>query len=106
VLGDWVLAAGAEWPRRGAWNCSSVTFSVFPAFVPDFDAALYASLMFLEVTCAVMDRLEWRTGQVRWPMPALLAYYLLMHFTATPLARSESFPGFSNWLGMVGRAGR
>ena len=42
---------------------------------------------------------------MRWPIPALLAYYLLMHVTLTPLATSEGFQQFSNWLAMVGRAG-
>ena len=76
-----------------------------PALVPDFDVALYASLISLEVACAALVLLEWRSGRVRWPIPTLLAYYLLMHVTLTPLATSSSFQQFSNWLAMVGRAG-
>lgn len=50
--------------------------------------------------------LERRSGRVRWPMPTMLGYYLVMHVTMTPIARSETFQQFSNWFGMVGRADR
>ncbi|MBM3794170.1 MAG: hypothetical protein FJW31_08880 [Acidobacteria bacterium] len=74
-----------------------------PALVADFDAALYAALVFLELTCAALIWLEWRGGRPRWPLPVLLGYCLVMHATATPLARSESFQRFSNWFGAAGR---
>jgi hypothetical protein len=61
--------------------------------------------MSLEVTCAALAVLEWRSGRVRWPMPALLGYYLVMHVTLTPLATSTGFQRFSDWFAMVGRAG-
>jgi hypothetical protein len=38
-------------------------------------------------------------------MPVLLGYYLVMHVTLTPLATSAGFQRFSDWFGMVGRAG-
>lgn len=76
-----------------------------PSLVPDFDAGLYASLISLEIACAALVLVEWRSGRVRWPIPALLGYYLLMHVTLTPLATSERFQQFCNWLAMVGRAG-
>jgi uncharacterized membrane protein len=76
-----------------------------PSLVPDFDAALYASLISLEVACGALVLLEWRSGRVRWPIPTLLGYYLLMHVTLTPLATSEGFQQFSNWFAMLGRAG-
>ena len=79
--------------------------NVLPSLVPDFDTALYASLIFLEVTCAAIVLFEWRSGRLRWPIPALLGYYLLMHVTLTPLATSEGFQSFSDWFGMVGRPG-
>ena len=79
--------------------------TLLPSLVTDFDAALYASLTFLEVACAAIILVEWRSGRVRWPIPALLAYYLLMHVTLTPLATSRGFQSFSDWFGMAGRAG-
>lgn len=77
-----------------------------PWLTPDFDAALYAALVCLEVACAAIIVLERRSGRVRWPMPTLLGYYLVMHVTMTPVARSEGFQQFSNWFAMVGRADR
>jgi hypothetical protein len=41
---------------------------------------------------------------VRWPIPVLLGYYLLMNATLTPLATSQGFQNFSNWFGIAGRA--
>ncbi|MBI3478042.1 MAG: hypothetical protein HY010_20100 [Acidobacteria bacterium] len=78
---------------------------VLPSLVPDFNVALYASLIFLEVACAAIVLVEWRSGRVRWPIPALLAYYLLMHAILTPLAANKAFQSFSDWFGMAGRAG-
>jgi len=75
------------------------------ALVPDFDAALYAALLTLELACAAMVALEWRSGRVRWPMPLLLGYYVFMHVTASPVAANASFQRFSNWFGTVGRTG-
>lgn len=76
-----------------------------PWLTPDFDAALYAALVCLEIACAAVIFWEWRSGRIRWPMPALLGYYLVMHVTITPIARSDAFQGFSNWFGMIGQAG-
>lgn len=74
-----------------------------PSLVPDFDAGLYASLVTLEVACAALVLMEWRSGRVRWPIPILLGYYLVMHATLTPLAMSPGFQRFSDWFAMVGR---
>jgi hypothetical protein len=97
------LAASAFIPLEAALERLFV--NLLPSLVPDFDAALYASLTFLEVTCAFIVLAEWRSGRVRWPIPALLGYYLLMHVTLTPLATSRGFQAFSDWFGMVGRPG-
>jgi uncharacterized membrane protein len=97
------LAASALIPLEAALE--RFFLNVLPRLVPDFDAALYASLIFLEVTCVAIICLEWRSGRVRWPMPALLAYYLLMHVTMTPLATSEYFQSFSDWFAIAGRSG-
>ena len=96
------LAASAFIPLEAALERLFV--NLLPSLVPDFDAALYASLLFLEITCAGIVLMEWRSGRVRWPMPALLGYYLLMHITLTPLATSKGFQSFSDWFGMAGRA--
>jgi hypothetical protein len=96
------LIASAFIPLEAALE--RVFVNLLPSLAPDFDAALYASLMFLEVACAAIVWLEWRSGRVRWPIPALLGYYLLMHATLTPLASSPGFQRFSNWFGMAGRA--
>lgn len=97
------LAASAFIPLEAALERLFVHH--LPGLTPDFDAALYAALICLEVACAVIIAYEWRSGRVRWPMPALLGYYLIMHVTMTPLARSAAFQQFSNWFGMIGRAG-
>ncbi|MBL8137374.1 MAG: hypothetical protein JNL48_12185 [Acidobacteria bacterium] len=97
------LVASAFIPLEAALE--RVFVNLFPWFVPNFDAALYASLISLELACTVIVISEWRSGRVRWPIPVLLAYYVCMHVTLTPLATSTGFQRFSNWLGMVGRAG-
>jgi uncharacterized membrane protein len=97
------LAASAFIPLEAALE--RLFLNLLPSLVPDFNAALYASLTFLEVTCAAIIFVEWRSGRVRWPIPALLVYYLLMHVTLTPLATSKTFQSFSDWFGMAGRAG-
>jgi hypothetical protein len=97
------LAASAFIPLEAALE--RVFVNQLPFLAPDFDAALYASLLVLEITCAAVIWLEWRSGRVRWPMPALLGYYLVMHVTLTPLATSTGFQSFSDWFAMVGRAG-
>ncbi|MEX1251861.1 MAG: hypothetical protein WEA77_11780 [Hyphomonas sp.] len=71
--------------------------------VADFSASLQASLVFLEVVCAAIIFREPRTGRIRWPMPVLLGYYLVMHRTLTPVASSEAFRNFSDWFAMIGR---
>jgi uncharacterized membrane protein len=95
------LVASAFIPLEAALERLFV--NLFPSLVPDFDAALYASLISLEVACATIVLMEWRSGRVRWPIPILLGYYLLMHVTMTPLATNEGFQNFSDWFGTVGR---
>jgi len=95
------LAASAYIPLEAALE--RVFVNLFPTIAPDFDATLYGALIFLEVTCAAIVLLEWRSGRVRWPMPVLLGYYLLMHVVLTPIATSRGFQRFSDWFGMIGR---
>ena len=94
------LVASAFIPLEAALE--RVFVNLLPSLAPDFDAALYASLLFLEITCGAIVLLEWRSGRVRWPIPALLGYYLLMHLTLTPLSTSQGFQSFSNWFGTAG----
>lgn len=97
------LIASAFIPLEAALE--RVFVNGLPRLVPDFDAGLYAALISLEVACAALVLWEWRAGRVRWPIPTLLAYYLVMHATLTPLATSQGFQHFSDWLARVGRAG-
>ncbi len=97
------LVASAFIPLEAALE--RVFVNLLPSLVPDFNAGLYGALLSLEVACAAIIAVEWRSGRVRWPMPTLLGYYLFMHVTMTPLATSEGFQNFSNWVGMAGRAG-
>jgi hypothetical protein len=97
------LVASAFIPLEAALERLFV--NLLPSLVPDFDAALYAALIFLEVTCAAIVFLEWRSGRVCWPIPALLGYYLSMHATLTPLATSRGFQSFSDWFARAGRSG-
>jgi uncharacterized membrane protein len=96
------LAASAFIPLEAALE--RLFLNTMPFLVSDFDAALYAALIFLEVACAAIVAVEWRSGRVRWPMPVLLGYYLLMHVTATPVAANREFQRFSNWYATVGRS--
>lgn len=98
------LAASAFIPLEAALERLFVNH--LPSLTPDFDAAAYASLVCLEVACAAILAWEWRSGRVRWPMPVLLGYYLVMHVTMTPVANNEGFQQFSNWVGTVGRSSR
>ncbi len=59
-----------------------VRMMAFTSLVPDFDVALYASLITLEIACAALIAWEWRSG-----------------------ATSRGFQHFSDWLAMTGRAG-
>jgi uncharacterized membrane protein len=96
------LAASALIPLEAALERLFV--NTLPWLVPNFSASLYASLIFLEVVCATIILWEWRSGRIRWPMPLLLAYYLAMHVTMTPVASSEAFQNFSDWFAMIGRS--
>ena len=97
------LAASALIPLEAALE--RLFLNLLPTLATDFNEALYASLMFLELTCAAIILMEYRSGRVRWPMPVLLGYYLLMHVTMTPLANSEGFRDFCVWFAMIGRTG-
>lgn len=73
------------------------TMLIAPSLVPDFATALYASLISMEVIVAALIVAEWRLDRVRWPFPLMLAYYLIMHVTATPVAQNPGFEAFCLW---------
>jgi uncharacterized membrane protein len=73
------------------------TMLIAPSLVPDFATALYASLISMEVIVAALIVAEWRLDRVRWPFPLMLAYYLIMHVTATPVAQNPGFQAFCLW---------
>jgi hypothetical protein len=62
-----------------------------PNLVPNFDVALYASVVTLIVVTAVLVASEWWYGQSRWPFPVLLAYFVIMLLTTDVIARAEWF---------------
>ncbi len=62
-----------------------------PSLVPDFDVALYASVITLIVLCVVLVAAEWWYKKIRWPFPALLAYYVITLLTTDIIANSEWF---------------
>ncbi len=75
---------------------------LFPGLVPDFDAALYASLLSMELVCTALIIAEWRLDRVRWPFPFMLGYYLVMHIIATPVALMPQFQAFCLWYAHLG----
>lgn len=77
--------------------------NTLPGLVPNFTVSLQVSLIFLEAVCVGIILLERTSGQVRWPIPVLLGYYLVMHVTMQPVASSEAFQAFSDWFGMIGK---
>ena len=72
--------------------------NAFPALVPNLHVALYAALFSMEAICVALIVAEWRTGRVRWPLPALLTCYVVMHVTATPIAALPAFQQFCTWF--------
>ena len=62
-----------------------------PKLVPNFDVALYASVVTLIVVTAVLVASEWWYGRSRWPFAALLAYFVIMLLTTDMVAQTEWF---------------
>jgi hypothetical protein len=66
-----------------------------PGLVPNFDVALYASVITLILLMAALVGLDQWRGRSRWPYAALLAYFVLMLLTTDLVARSEWFNSFA-----------
>ncbi len=62
-----------------------------PNLVPNFDVALYASVVTLIVVTAVLVASEWWYGRSRWPFAVLLAYFVIMLLTTDMIAQTEWF---------------
>jgi hypothetical protein len=62
-----------------------------PSLVPNFDVALYASVVTLIVLGAVLVASEWWYGRARWPFRVLLAYFVIMLLTTDIVAQTEWF---------------
>ncbi|WP_299071601.1 hypothetical protein [uncultured Paraglaciecola sp.] len=62
-----------------------------PSIVPNFNTALYASVITLIVLCAVLVALEWWYKRIRWPFLTMLAYYVVTLLTTDILARAQWF---------------
>ena len=62
-----------------------------PSLVPNFDVALYASVVTLIVVSAGLVASEWWYGRSRWPFTVLLAYFVIMLLTTDIVAQTEWF---------------
>ncbi|MDH4124968.1 MAG: DUF2306 domain-containing protein [Gammaproteobacteria bacterium] len=62
-----------------------------PNLVPNFDVALYASVITLIVVTTVLVVSEWWYGRSRWPFAALCAYFVIMLLTTDVIAQTEWF---------------
>ena len=62
-----------------------------PSLVPNFDVALYASVITLIVLGVVLVVSEWWYGRSRWPFKVLLAYFVTMLLTTDIIAGSAWF---------------
>ena len=62
-----------------------------PSLVPNFDVALYASVVTLIVLGVVLVVSEWWYGRSRWPFKVLLAYFVTMLLTTDIIAGSAWF---------------
>jgi hypothetical protein len=62
-----------------------------PNLVPNFDVALYASVVTLIVGTAALVASERWYGRSRWPFSVLLAYYVVTLLTTDVIAQTEWF---------------
>jgi hypothetical protein len=65
--------------------------TVLPGLVADFDDALYVALITVEAILLVLIVRDWRVGRRSTPYWYLLAFFALIHASATTVA---SHPGF------------
>ncbi|MEO7504664.1 MAG: DUF2306 domain-containing protein [Sphingomicrobium sp.] len=73
-----------------------------PFLTPNFDTALYGSLIFMEFVLAVLIVGEVALRRLRWPFPFMAAYYAAMFVFATPVASSPYFQSFARSFAQLG----
>lgn len=60
-----------------------------PTLVPNFDVALYASVVTLIVITALLVVGEWWYKKLRWPFAVLFAYYVITLLTTDVIIQTE-----------------
>ncbi|WP_197042125.1 DUF2306 domain-containing protein [Sandarakinorhabdus oryzae] len=93
-----LMASSAIIPLEAANERTAILLGL----APDFSAALYVSLVSIELICVGLILAEWRFSRLRWPVPALLGYYLVMHAIATPVAMNPGFQAFAQAYARIG----
>ena len=73
-----------------------------PSLTPNFDTALYGSLIFMELVLVVLIVGELALRRLRWPFPFMATYYATMFVFATPVANSPSFQSFARSFAQLG----
>jgi uncharacterized membrane protein YozB (DUF420 family) len=74
---------------------------VFYAGVPNFESALYHSLICMEAILVILLFFEWRTHKVRLPFVMALGFFVAMHVLLTPVANSKAFAEFAQWFARI-----
>lgn len=77
--------------------------TVLPGIVRDFDDALYVSLFTVEAILVLLIVRDWRAGRLSAPYSVLLAFFVIIHVTATAVASNPGFQSLA--LRLAGGAG-
>ena len=80
-----------------------LSMKLFPTLISDFDRALYASLIAMEVIVLVLLYLDRRNAMRHPQLMVLAAFYAAMFFLATPVAEMPAFQSFANSFALLGR---
>lgn len=71
--------------------------ALFPV-ISDFNDALNLALLSVEAILVTLIAMEWHSGRVRAPFPLLLAFFIFLHLTVTPVASNPEFQSFAMQL--------
>lgn len=88
-----LVACSALIPMEAA--VARLLINAMPGLVPNFEAALRAALIFMEVVLVLLIAGEVWWRRLRWPFPFLLGYYLFVHLTVDTVATSPVFQRFA-----------
>ena len=88
-----LVAASALIPMEAV--VERLLINVMPRVVPNFEAALYAALIFMEIVLVLLVAGELRWRRLRWPYPLLLGYYVFVYLTVELVAASPAFQRFA-----------